>query len=291
MNMDYIREFLAVAECFSFSEAAKVSFLSVSAISRHISALEREMGCTLLRRNYHYIELTSNGQDFYNKIKPIIDAYDRVIDEATQGKKANIITIGMHFAEGHKKVFRYIKQFMEDNPDISLDVVNTTNHDFTNMLLNKQIDIAMEYYTDAHQHEEISCVYLEMERFVVAYPSSRDLENEPVDIASLKNEKVFLPCGKNHPGAVEIVKLIETANKTEIKNIQEVDSINDVFLQVALGKGLTIIPEEYVSIAPEGVSTIFFKEMPIRPLTALFRKHDKKTGISKFVSFLRRMNK
>ena len=50
MELEQLRMFLAVAECRSFSGAARALFVSHSTTSRAVSALERELGVTLLHR-------------------------------------------------------------------------------------------------------------------------------------------------------------------------------------------------------------------------------------------------
>ena len=45
-----IKYFQAVVRCNSFSEAAEQCYISQSAISQQVQALERELGVTLLKR-------------------------------------------------------------------------------------------------------------------------------------------------------------------------------------------------------------------------------------------------
>ena len=45
-----LRYFQAVVECGSFTEAAEQCYISQSAISQQISALEQELGVSLLKR-------------------------------------------------------------------------------------------------------------------------------------------------------------------------------------------------------------------------------------------------
>lgn len=48
MNFKYLSTFISVAECSSFSQAAKQLHVVQSAISRHVSTLEAELGFVLL---------------------------------------------------------------------------------------------------------------------------------------------------------------------------------------------------------------------------------------------------
>ena len=56
MELEHLRMFLAVAECGSFTEAAKRLFVSHSTTSRAVSALERELGAELFRRHSRIVK-------------------------------------------------------------------------------------------------------------------------------------------------------------------------------------------------------------------------------------------
>jgi DNA-binding transcriptional LysR family regulator len=59
-----VSAFVQVAEAGSFSRVARSLRVSVPAISRHIAALERELGTTLLVRTTRAVRLTDEGQLF-----------------------------------------------------------------------------------------------------------------------------------------------------------------------------------------------------------------------------------
>ena len=62
MNDLQIRCFLEVANCLSFTKAAKHLFISQSNISRQISSLEEEWDLVLFDRNTKGVKLTAQGQ-------------------------------------------------------------------------------------------------------------------------------------------------------------------------------------------------------------------------------------
>ena len=62
MDLEKLRIFLAVAECRSFSLGAKKLYISHSTTSRAVSALEEELGVTLLRRGNRVLGLTPAGE-------------------------------------------------------------------------------------------------------------------------------------------------------------------------------------------------------------------------------------
>jgi len=65
MNLEHVNYFITCAACLNFSLAAKHHFVSVSTLSRGISALEDELGVKLFERGYHGHSLTRAGEEFF----------------------------------------------------------------------------------------------------------------------------------------------------------------------------------------------------------------------------------
>lgn len=63
-----IKYFQSVVRLNSFSEAAAENFISQSATSQQIQALERELGFKLLERKNRSFMLTPAGEYFYQKV-------------------------------------------------------------------------------------------------------------------------------------------------------------------------------------------------------------------------------
>ena len=72
MELEQLRMFLAVAECGSFTEAAKRLFVSHSTTSRAVSALERELGTALFRRHSRSVVLTPAGEVLVTHAKALL---------------------------------------------------------------------------------------------------------------------------------------------------------------------------------------------------------------------------
>ena len=52
MNTQYLKEFIALAECGNFSDAAAQLYISQSSLSKHIRALEAEQKEAIRVENY-----------------------------------------------------------------------------------------------------------------------------------------------------------------------------------------------------------------------------------------------
>src|SRR5690242_4349678 len=91
VEIRHLRAFVAVAEELNFGRAAARLYLSQPALSRQIRALERLLGCELLRRSTHRVELTVAGSALVDRARGLLADLDEAIS-ATQsvgGELAN----------------------------------------------------------------------------------------------------------------------------------------------------------------------------------------------------------
>ena len=80
MELEHLRMFLAVAECGSFTEAAKRLFVSHSTTSRAVSALERELGAELFRRHSRSVILTPAGEVLSERAKALLNEAEALVE-------------------------------------------------------------------------------------------------------------------------------------------------------------------------------------------------------------------
>jgi acetyl esterase/lipase len=91
VEIRHLRAFVAVAEELNFSRAAARLYLSQPALSRQIRALERVLGCELLRRSTHRVELTVAGSALLDRARRLLGDLDEAIatTQAVGGELAN----------------------------------------------------------------------------------------------------------------------------------------------------------------------------------------------------------
>lgn len=74
MDIQYIREFVALAKYGNYMTAAEELYISQSSLSKHIIALEKELGFPLFNRTTRKVGLTQYGTTFLPYAQRIIDA-------------------------------------------------------------------------------------------------------------------------------------------------------------------------------------------------------------------------
>ncbi len=88
MLLKQMKYFTTIVECGSFTEAAMQCYISQSAISQQIQALETDLQVQLLIRQKRHIELTEAGKYFYRHAKAILKEVEHITEETKRFKRS-----------------------------------------------------------------------------------------------------------------------------------------------------------------------------------------------------------
>ena len=108
MNIDVLREFAEVARQQSFSKAAHGFYLSQPTLSKHIAALEAEVGSALILRAHGKVSLTPAGEVFLEGATRILDEFDATMSQINQlnGKRFDKIVVALQTdIDAHLKIY------------------------------------------------------------------------------------------------------------------------------------------------------------------------------------------
>ena len=124
MNIEYLRNFIKLANYKSFTELAHDLPISQSTISHQISQLEKDFGLTLINRSTKKFEITEAGKILLNYSQKIIDLYDScVIDlEEFRNIKFEEIVISASTTPGSHILPRNIAEFRDNNPNVNFKI-------------------------------------------------------------------------------------------------------------------------------------------------------------------------
>ena len=93
IELRHLRAFVAVAEELNFGRAAARLYVSQPALSRQIRGLERLVGCDLLRRSTHQVELTLAGDALLDRARELLHGVDDAVSatRAVGGELAGLL--------------------------------------------------------------------------------------------------------------------------------------------------------------------------------------------------------
>lgn len=79
MKLDTMQEFLLLSVNRNFSKTAEELYMAQSALSRHVAALEQELGVQLIHRTHNTFELTHAGEIVAQEFKRMLDGYQTML--------------------------------------------------------------------------------------------------------------------------------------------------------------------------------------------------------------------
>ena len=145
MDTRQLLAFQMLADVGSFTGAAKNLYLTPSAISHSMKALEQDLGCRLLRRHGKKVSLTDAGQHMLTVIRPILQRMEHLRDELEGYEKfgAGRLRIGSSHKNGEVLLPQIIGRFREDFPRFRFQVQSADTRGCLEMLRTNQIDLAI----------------------------------------------------------------------------------------------------------------------------------------------------
>jgi DNA-binding transcriptional LysR family regulator len=120
-----VQLFARIVETGSFSKAASDLGLTQPTATKHVAALEAQLGARLLNRNTRGVSATEIGALYYDKCKTI----QRTLEEADnlasllQSKIGGQLRISTSVAFGRRVVTPLALRFVREHPDINIDLV------------------------------------------------------------------------------------------------------------------------------------------------------------------------
>lgn len=129
MNIRNLEYFIKVVDTNSFTKAAEELFISQSAISQQIKALEDELGFPLMIRNRKGFELTQAGKYLYIEGKNIIANIKEIENHATYISKNNNkeLKIGHVVNYGYQELKKALRIFSAKYPEIKISIKDGTH--------------------------------------------------------------------------------------------------------------------------------------------------------------------
>ncbi|MEJ2250282.1 MAG: LysR family transcriptional regulator [Candidatus Lokiarchaeota archaeon] len=126
MNIEYLRNFVKLAEYKSFSELSKDLSISQSTLSHRIAQIEHEFGdIVLINRTTKSFELTELGNICLHYARKIIELYDECEREIGRISDQNIedIVISSSKLPGSQILPKYFAEFKNLYPQINFEIL------------------------------------------------------------------------------------------------------------------------------------------------------------------------
>src|SRR5512132_2117916 len=91
--LDFLRGFESAARHLSFTRAAAELYLTQSAVSRQIQALEEFIGVQLFERRHKALALTEAGKTYLRTVVPALDQLREATRRLRESRTGHVLTV------------------------------------------------------------------------------------------------------------------------------------------------------------------------------------------------------
>lgn len=126
MNSRQLEYFLAVAHELNFTKAAESMYVSQTAVTQQIKALEEQLGVSLFERTKKKVVLTPAGKVFLQEASSILNRIDTAVERTREASSGVIgsLEIGFSVGIGNTGLAEKIQAFNEKYPNIAMKFTN-----------------------------------------------------------------------------------------------------------------------------------------------------------------------
>lgn len=138
-----LKQFIAIAENISLTNAAEQLNLTPSALSHGIRELESKTGISLIKRSGQKISLTTAGMHLYNDLSPYYLQLKNIEDKLSE-RKCNRISVNVKIDELYCSLIRdKILLFCKEKHNIDLSLTSTGQIDIEKEIISNNTDIVI----------------------------------------------------------------------------------------------------------------------------------------------------
>ena len=270
MDWDKLRIFHAAAEAGSFTHAGEILRMSQSAVSRQVSALERELGVALFHRHARGLVLTEQGEMLYRTASEVMNKLQTVetLLTDTTTKPAGDLRITAPVGLGTVWVTQRLREFMELYPDIRVELI--LNDDQLDISM-READVAI--WTREPEHADLIRRPLFSMR-VRAYASTQYVRKygAPQSLEDLEKHRFVSYSGTPamHLSAVRALETIGRDGKEPRVPVFTANSIVALKYAIRSGIGVGLIPDYLTEEDPDLVTVLTDVQFPSIPIIFVY---------------------
>ena len=292
MNINQLRYFVAVAEQRSFTKAANQYYLSQTAVTQQVRALEETLGIQLLDRNSRPVSLTPAGAVFLTEAKAILERMNTAVSRARDASTGLVGSVRIGYTKGYERsdLSNKLRAFHRDYPNILLTCFRCDTDMLAAGLLNGEYDIIFTWdSTNIRQESQVELRLVERARLVVAlYGSHPFARRTALRRSELKNETILFMTPSSTGasfGDDHFMQLYQQAGYLPNILLRSND-VESILMMVAAEEGISILPAYCTDKLTNADNLIFVPligEEETEDILAVWRKDDPSQALQHFL--------
>lgn len=181
LDLDQLQSFCAIADCGSFTEAARRVNKTQSAVSMQIKRLEERLGDELFLRDGRTVVLTEQGEALYAKARRMLRLNAEIVDMFSDEDLAGSIRFGVPDDYAVRLLPVILSSFQKTHPRIAVDVRCQPSEELLEGMKAGKYDVIV--FTQG-THQEYGELFRTEKVFWVASQGGNALGIEPLPLAT-----------------------------------------------------------------------------------------------------------
>jgi len=267
MTLVQVECFVAVAEEGHFGRAADRLSMTQPPLSRHIQALEREIGAQLIDRSQRAIRLTSAGSAFLGEARGLLrgaESAARIARRTARGVQGSL-DLGFTSAVGRTALPWVLRRLRDELPDVTPTLHEMVTGRQIDALGNGTLDLGMVRHTP-FTTTGLSFRSFLTDTLVIAAPRRWALDGGTVDLAALDGRDFVMYSPDMSQYFHDMLAAIFIARGVTPRYTQYVVQIHTMLTLVDAGLGAALVPASTAVWAGPNTSIVQAPELEEFPI-------------------------
>jgi len=273
MQVESFKVFRDLVESRSFSKAASLNFITQSAVSQQIRAMEERFRVPLIERSNKRFCLTREGHILYDASKEIVFQFDSLQHQLSEMRNvvSGNIRLSTVYSIGLHELPPYMKKFLREFPNVNVHIEYRRSNQVYDEVIEGTSDLGLVAFSVYKKTLKIE-PFRKDRLILICVPSHELVKEGEITIERLKKEK-FIGFEPDIPTRKAVDQIFRAAGM-ELNPVMEFDNIETVKRAVEIGAGVSIVPSATVEqeVRDGTLAAVEFKGPPYyRPLGIIYK--------------------
>lgn len=277
MNIRHLKTLITVSEKGSFAAAAEAVFLTQSAVSQQMKALERELGAELFDRTHRPPLLNARARGLIQRARQLVYLYEQLSDEASETSElTGLLEIGAVHTALANLLPRALVRLRASQPTLQVRVSSGLSAELMARLDRGDLD-AVVISEPKPVPNSLKWSEVAQEPLMVIAPA--DCKGD--DYRSVLSEKPFIRFSRNAWVGHTIQRMLDDLG-VRVSEGMELDSLDVIRQMVRHGLGVSVVPAPAIdSLRSERIRVLPLGDPPgHRVIGMLERQEHAKMGLT-----------
>jgi len=242
VTLEQLQLFRDIAQHRSVSRGADLNGISQSAASQHLQEAEKQLDMQLVDRSTRPLTVTPAGRMYFDFCREVLRLRQEfeVNLESLKGSVEGVCRVASIYSIGLSEMSSLESEFSRRFPSAELKVEYLRPEKVYQAVLADSADVGLVSYPEPKRELKVT-PWREEKMMVVTAPSHRLAARDSLGARDLQGED-FIAFDDDLPVSREIRRYLKESG-VEVRQVQHFDNIHSMKEAVALGSGVSILPE------------------------------------------------